>query len=110
MRTTKLKTTKTRTRNLITTTSRGTTAKRTTPKPIIKMTRSFRVLPSVALLHQHFFQPPDFLSPEPLVLQEVKDQLLVRVLKKSAHQVPNLRTRRLFLPNQRRINVRPSIF
>ncbi len=58
----------------------------------IKIASSFRVP-----LNQHLPQAINFLLPDTLIFQEVQDQLLLRVLKKAAHQMPNLRALRFLL-------------
>src|SRR5208282_1357208 len=65
-----------------------------------KIASSFRIP-----LNQHLPQTIDFLLPNTLIFQEVQDQLLLRVLKKTAHQMPNLRALRFLLPDQRRVHM-----
>src|SRR5208283_3818673 len=80
----------------------------------IKKASSFRVLLNQVLLNrvllnQHLPQTTDFLFSNALVLEEIQDQLLLRIFEKATHQVPNFRTRGFLLPDQRRIDVSPSI-
>ena len=69
---------------------------------------SFRVAPHRALLnrallhrvplHQHLPQATDFLRPDALVLEEVQDELLLRILEKATREAPDFRARCLFCP------------
>lgn len=61
-------------------------------------TSSFCFTPNPIPLDQHLPQVIDFLWPDALVLEEVQDELLMRILKKTTHQMPDLRPRRLFFP------------
>src|SRR5208282_533886 len=60
-------------------------------------------------LNQHLPQTIDFLLLNTLIFEEVQDQLLLRILEKAAHQMPNLRALRFLLAHQRRVHMRPSI-
>src|ERR1700675_866494 len=94
--------------------ARGEFARPKSAPPSEPKANSFRVAPTFfrqidVLVIQHLPQAIDFLRPDTLILKKLQDELLVRILKKAAHQVPDFRARRLLLPHQRRIHMRPSI-